>query len=68
MGWNARCCVIRVWILCPCRASWADKCCRVLRFEDLLRALTVERADIREAMVFALDNADCAAEAGASHA
>ena len=32
------------------------------RFEDLLRALTVERADIREAMVFALDNADCAAE------
>ncbi len=40
----------------------------MLRFEDLLRALTVERADIREAMVFALDNADCAAEAGASHA
>ncbi|KAK9835798.1 hypothetical protein WJX74_008275 [Apatococcus lobatus] len=32
------------------------------RFEDLLRALTVEKADICEAMAFALDNAECAFE------
>ncbi|KAK9865024.1 hypothetical protein WJX84_002089 [Apatococcus fuscideae] len=32
------------------------------RFEDLLRGLTVEKADICEAMVFALDNAECAFE------
>lgn len=32
------------------------------RFEDLLRQLTVERAAICEAMVFALDNADAAGE------
>lgn len=34
------------------------------RFEDLLRGLTVEKADICEAMVFALDNAECAFEVG----
>ena len=34
------------------------------RFEDLLRALTVEKADICEAMTFALDNAECAFEVG----
>ena len=34
------------------------------RFEDLLRALTVEKADICEAMAFALDNAECAFEVG----
>lgn len=32
------------------------------RFEDMLRTLTAERADVREAMVFAMDNADAAAE------
>eukprot|EP00891_Asterochloris_glomerata_P009463 jgi/Astpho2/9463/Aster-x1581 len=32
------------------------------RFEDLLRALTLERADICDAMVFALDNSDSAYE------
>ena len=32
------------------------------RFEDLLRSLTVERKDICDAMVFALDNADSAFE------
>ena len=32
------------------------------RFEDLLRGLSAERRDIRTAMVFALDNAECAAE------
>lgn len=32
------------------------------RFEDMLRTLTVERGDVREAMVFAMDNADAAAE------
>lgn len=34
----------------------------VCRFEDLLRALTLERHDICEAMVFALDNAASAGE------
>ena len=34
------------------------------RFEDLLRGLTVEKADICEAMTFALDNAECAFEVG----
>jgi U2-associated protein SR140 len=32
------------------------------RLEDMLRQLRVERADIRAAMVFALDHANCAAE------
>ncbi|KAL3151330.1 hypothetical protein ABBQ38_013163 [Trebouxia sp. C0009 RCD-2024] len=32
------------------------------RFEDLLRSLTVERKDICDAMIFALDNADSAFE------
>ena len=32
------------------------------RFEDLLRALTVSRTDICNAMVFALDNAESATE------
>ncbi|KAK9824009.1 hypothetical protein WJX72_006933 [[Myrmecia] bisecta] len=32
------------------------------KFEDLLRALTVERKDICDAMVFALDNADSSSE------
>ena len=32
------------------------------RFEDLLRGLSAERRDVRTAMVFALDNAECAAE------
>uniref|UniRef100_A0A6S8KMZ3 U2 snRNP-associated SURP motif-containing protein n=2 Tax=Dunaliella TaxID=3044 RepID=A0A6S8KMZ3_DUNTE len=32
------------------------------RFEDMLRTLTVERADIKNAMVFALDCADAGAE------
>lgn len=32
------------------------------RFEDLLRALTAERAAVRDAMTFSLDNAACAAE------
>lgn len=32
------------------------------RFEDLLRALTAERAAVRDAMMFSLDNAACAAE------
>ena len=36
------------------------------RFEDLLRRLTQERADIREAMVFALDNTECATEVRAA--
>lgn len=31
-------------------------------FEDMLRALTLERSQIREAMGFALDNADAAGE------
>lgn len=31
-------------------------------FEDLLRALTLERSQIKEAMGFALDNADAAGE------
>ena len=32
------------------------------KFEDLLRSLTAERAAVRDAMVFALDHAECAAE------
>ncbi len=32
------------------------------RFEDLLRAITIARSDICEAMVFALDNAESASE------
>lgn len=32
------------------------------RFEDLLRGLTAERKDVRDAMVFALDNAESASE------
>lgn len=32
------------------------------KFEDLLRGLTAERTAVRDAMVFALDHADCAAE------
>lgn len=32
------------------------------RFEDLLRAITMARPDICEAMVFALDNAESATE------
>ena len=36
-----------------------ERCCR---FEDLLRSLTVERKDICDAMIFALDNADSAFE------
>ena len=32
------------------------------RFEDILRSLTVERKDICDAMIFALDNADSAFE------
>ena len=39
-------------------------CCR---FEDLLRALTLERADICDAMVFALDNSDSAYEVGPNY-
>ena len=35
-------------------------CCH--RFEDLLRAITMARPDICEAMVFALDNAESASE------
>lgn len=31
-------------------------------FEDMLRALTLERSQIRGAMAFALDNADAAGE------
>lgn len=31
-------------------------------FEDMLRALTLERGQIKEAMGFALDNADAAGE------
>jgi U2-associated protein SR140 len=31
-------------------------------FEDMLRALTLERSQVREAMGFALDNADAAGE------
>ena len=31
-------------------------------FEDMLRALTLERVQIKEAMGFALDNADAAGE------
>jgi len=31
-------------------------------FEDMLRALTLERSQINEAMGFALDNADAAGE------
>ena len=31
-------------------------------FEDMLRALTLERSQIKEAMGFALDNADAAGE------
>ena len=34
------------------------------KFEDLLRRLTQERADVREAMVFALDNVESATEVG----
>ncbi|GMI80387.1 reduced red-light responses in cry1cry2 background 1 [Hibiscus trionum] len=33
-------------------------------FEDMLRALTLERSQIKEAMGFALDNADAAGEEG----
>ena len=32
------------------------------KFEDMLRRLTQERADVREAMVFALDNTESATE------
>ena len=32
------------------------------RFEDMLRNLTQERADVAEAMIFALDHAECATE------
>ncbi|GFH30522.1 uncharacterized protein HaLaN_29394, partial [Haematococcus lacustris] len=32
------------------------------RFEDMLRSLTVERADIRTAMIFAVDCADAGAD------
>ena len=32
------------------------------RFEDMLRRLTQERADVGEAMIFALDHAECATE------
>ena len=32
------------------------------KFEDLLRGLTAERGAVRDAMTFALDHADCAAE------
>lgn len=32
------------------------------RFEDLLRGITCARPDICDAMVFALDNAECASE------
>ena len=35
----------------------------VRRFEDLLRGITLARPDICDAMVFALDNAECASEA-----
>lgn len=31
-------------------------------FEDMLRALTLERSQVKEAMGFALDNADAAGE------
>jgi len=31
-------------------------------FEDMLRALTLERSQIKDAMGFALDNADAAGE------
>lgn len=37
------------------------------RFEDLLRSLSMERADIRTGMVFALDNADSAGEVRSAH-
>ncbi len=35
-------------------------------FEDMLRALTLERSQIKEAMGFALDNADAAGEVNPS--
>lgn len=38
----------------------------VCRFEDLLRAITVSRTDICNAMVFALDNAESATEVGSA--
>ena len=44
-----------VWIVNILISIWC-------RFEDLLRSLTVERKDICDAMIFALDNADSAFE------
>jgi len=49
----------------PCTVQDKDRPLSELqrdRFEDLLRGLSAERRDIRTAMVFALDNAECAAE------
>ena len=36
------------------------------KFEDMLRGLTLERAQIKEAMAFALDNAEAAGEVSLS--
>ena len=60
---TSQCCVVQEISRAPARHFELTGAVPARRFEDLLRALTVERADIREAMVFALDNADCAAEA-----
>lgn len=47
-------------IVCTHTVTESMTCC--CRFEDLLRSLTVERKDICDAMIFALDNADSAFE------
>ena len=49
---------VQTWQACSRRTIDFCSC----RFEDLLRSLTVERKDICDAMIFALDNADSAFE------
>lgn len=57
--WRASSHTLLYSVFCSALNNLCNTWCR---FEDLLRSLTVERKDICDAMIFALDNADSAFE------
>jgi len=65
MSWNC-CKAVKYTCSLHQQTLWSvplqTSACILCRFEDLLRSLTVERKDICDAMIFALDNADSAFE------
>jgi hypothetical protein len=58
---------VRLALLCSARQGAAHKLCALCpavqrdKFEDMLRRLSAERADICTAMAFAMDNAESGA-------